>query len=350
MGTSVIKCDGCGADMIYAPDKSRLVCPYCSKERTIQKRFTHKRDYYKERFTSVVDETETICSCPNCGGEVVLESFVTAMKCPFCDSTNVVKKESIKGMKADGIIPFKVTRDSAYEAGKKWLKKRFYVNKKFKKEFKPDNVNGVYIPSFVFSATTESFYSAKLGEYYYVTVGSGKDRHQERRTRWFRVSGSYSRYFDNVMIEASKQLVQKDLDNILPYDMDRMEQYTPEYVAGFSSEKNDATITDSFDVAKDRIKNTLEREILAQYHYDEVGSFKVNTDYDPITFNYVMIPMWIFGFKFKEKMYRFLVNGTTGKSFGRYPKSAPKILLTVLLILGALTGFIIWFLIKAGII
>lgn len=327
--------------MVYSPEKGRLVCPYCSRERTIQKRFTHKRDFYGEKNTCVVDSSTYSYACPNCGGEVELESFVTAVKCPFCGATNVVKKENLKGMKPDGIIPFKLTKDNAYKAGKAWLKKRWYAHKRFKREFKPDNVNGVYIPAFDFSATTTSWYNGRLGKHYYVTVGSGKNRRTEQRTRWFSVSGTHNRYFDNVMIEASRQLTQKEMNAVLPYDTTEIEGYASEYVAGFSSERYDENIDSCFDKAKGQMENVIKREILSGYDYDVIGDFNLHTDYAPVTFNYDMLPLWIFGCKFKEKIYKFIVNGVTGRSYGKYPKSAPKILFTVLIALGAVAAIVV---------
>lgn len=341
MGTSVIKCDGCGADMIYSPEKARLVCPYCSRERTVQKRFTHKRDFFQEKDFCEVDDQSISYACPNCGGEVVLESFVTATKCPFCGATNVVKKENLKGMKPDGIIPFKLSKENAYNSGKAWLKKRLYAHKKFKKEFKPDNVNGVYIPAFDFSATTFSTYTGTLGEHYYVTVGSGKNKHTEQRTRWFNIGGSHNRFFDDVMIESSKQLTQKEMNAILPYDTTDLEGYKAEYVAGFSAERYNENIDDCFDKAKCQMESIIKSEILLGYRYDVVGEFNLHTDYFPVTFNYVLLPLWVFGCKFKQKMYKFIVNGVTGRSYGKYPKSVPKILFTILLILGVIVGIVL---------
>lgn len=341
MNTSVIKCTGCGADMVYSPEKSRLVCPYCSRERTIQKLNTHRRDFFQEKDSFVVDTSSVSYLCPNCGGEVELDSFETAKKCPFCGATNIIKKENIKGMKPDAIIPFKISKDAAYQSGKNWLKKRFFAHKKFKKDFKADNITGVYIPSFNFSATTFSHYNGTLGKHYYVTVGSGKDQRTEQKTRWFPVSGSYSRYFDNVTIEASQQLDQKEMNKILPYDPTMIEGYTYEYVAGFSSERYNESIESCFEKAQNQMGDVIRQEILSKYDYDVVGDFDVHTTYDPVTFNYVLLPMWIFGCKFKEKLYKFIVNGLTGKSYGKYPKSAPKILSMVLLGLGVLAGIVV---------
>ena len=350
MSTSVVKCPSCGADMIFAPEKGKLYCPYCDSVRDIVKKNTHKRDFYEERKNCVVDEKESVYNCPNCGGEVLLESFVTATKCPFCGATNVVKKEAIAGLKPDGIIPFALSKNDAMNCGMAWLKKKMFANKSFKKSFTPDNVNGVYVPSFNFSADSFSSYTGTLGEHYYVTVGTGKNRHQEQRTRWFKISGSISKYFENVMIEASSQLEQKELNALAPFDPTAIEGYNGEYVAGFSAERYNENIDQSFQKARKTMGESIKRAILSRYHYDVVGDLNVHTDYHTVLFNYALLPLWVFGFKFKNKMYRFLVNGLTGKSTGKYPKSAGKISCLVFIILALVTAAILGFLAWIGVI
>ncbi len=337
---SVIKCGGCGADMVYSPEKGVLYCPYCESTRRIEKISVGKRDYYKERHTCDVVDVKDVYKCPNCGGEVVLENFATTTKCPFCGATNIVKRDKIHGLRPDAILPFTYTKEMALEAGKKWIKKKFYAPSKVKKNFTIDNFSGTYFPSFTFSSDTFSTYSGRLGEHYYVTVGSGKNRHTEMRTRWFDISGTHARFYPDVIVEASRQLQQKELNEILPYDVENTEGYQSEYLAGFSAERYDTDIEDCFAVAKSQLDERIKSEILAKYNYDVVGRLNIETEYPTVAFNHSLLPLWVCGYKHKDKTYRFIVNGRTGKSTGKYPKSAPRILGTVLIGLGAFAGII----------
>jgi hypothetical protein len=42
------------------------------------------------------------------------------------------------------------------------------------------------------------------------------------------------------------------------------------------------------------------------------------------------LPLWISAYKYKDKTYRFLINGQTGRVSGEYPKSPLKIAMVVL--------------------
>ena len=323
--THISKCDSCGADMIYNPKTQGLYCPYCDSQRAITKISTRLRDYHGEREQSVVDDSAQAYKCPNCGGEIVFDKYVTSTACPFCSATNVVKLKNQKGLKPDGILPFLLTKEMAFESGKNWIKKKFFALGSFKKNFKAENFNGVYVPSYFFSSDTFTKYKARLGEHYTVTVGTGKNRRTETRTRWFTVRGELSRYFKDIIIEATSQLTQSELNRINPYDTDNLEGYQRDYLAGFSAERNDASLDEGFANAKVVMDATIRSEALSRYRYDVVGSFEADTSYTQIGFNYALIPIWVFGCKHKDKIYRYIVNGRTGRSYGKYPVSAGKV-------------------------
>lgn len=339
-GVSVVKCDGCGADMVYSPERAALYCPYCESVKRINKLSVGKRNYYKEKNLCDVVDVRDVYKCPNCGGEVVVENFATTTKCPFCNATNIVKRENIHGLRPDAILPVAYSKKEAFEAGKHWIKKKLFAPSKIKKDFKADNFSGTYFPSFSFSSDTISHYHGRLGEYYYVTVKVGKETRRERRIRWFSISGTHTRFFSDVLVEASKLLEQKELNAILPYDTENSEGYQAEYLAGFYAERYDTDIEDCFGVAKSQMDKKIRSEILAKYTYDVVGELHVDTEYPTVAFNHTLLPLWVCGYKYKDKNYRFIVNGRTGKSTGKYPKSAPRVCSAVLLGLCALAGII----------
>lgn len=339
--THISKCENCGADMLYDPKTQGLLCPYCSSQKEIVKIPTYIRNYNEEReLGGVIDDFKQVYKCPNCGGEVEFDSYEMATACPFCSATNVVKLKNEKGLKPDGILPFLYTKEMAFEAGKNWIKKKFFAHGAFKKNFKADNLKGVYVPSYLFSSNTYTSYVARLGEHYTVTVGSGKNRRTETRTRWFTVSGTLSRAFKDIIVEASRHLTQKELHRINPYDTDNLEGYQKEYTAGFSAERSDTTLDDGFAVAKTIMDDIIKREALSRYDYDVVGSFDANTTYSAVGFHYSLVPIWMFGCKHKDKVYHYLVNGRTGRSYGKYPISAGKVCTVVFSVLAVLATVI----------
>ncbi len=345
---SIVKCPNCGADMTYEPSLGALHCEYCDTSIKPEKTVGgFSRDFFTEREEGEVEGGASLYRCPNCGGEAEIDNFDSTVECPFCGATNIVRTESLRGLKPDTILPFAVSRDEAFACGKKWIKKRLYAPRKLKKNFTAEHFKGVYTPSFVFGTSTQSYYEAKLGENYTVTIRTSKGVRTEVRTRWFFVSGTFSKAYRDVVVEASSALDQQQMNKILPFDLDNKEQYKKEYLAGFAAERYSASLDDSFETAKELIAPDIRQCILSQYRYDVVGYLNVNTDYADTRFNYTLLPVWLCGYKYREKLYRFIVNGRTGRSTGKSPVSVMKVLFTVLVALG-LIGFFVWLFMYSG--
>ena len=336
----VIKCS-CGADMVFDPAFQNLRCPYCDSTRDIQKRVPHIRDFEKERNMGGVAFDGDTYKCPNCGGESEIHGFDTAVKCPFCGGTNVIKLEDMKGLKPDSLLPFALTKDSAVQAGQKWIRKKFFAPRKLKKNFAVDKFHGVYIPSFAFDSNTHSTYDGRFGEDRTRTVQTKDGPKVEHYIEWYHVSGNWDRFFEHTMVEASTQIRQEELNNILPFDMDNATAYTREYLAGFSAERYDTSLDDSFGIAKSEMDGMIRQEIKNHYNPDHVDYLNVKTRFSNVKFRYTLLPLWICGYKFKEKVYRFLINARTGKATGKVPKSPLKITFTVLLALLAVALIVV---------
>ncbi len=341
-GVQVVKCPGCGADMAFDPELGALHCEYCDTVVKPEKRAADlSRDFLNEREEGEVDEGSSVYRCPNCGGETETQGFESTIECPFCGATNIVKAEKLKGLKPDSLLPFAVSREQALEAGKAWIKKRFYAPRKLKKNFAADKFKGIYAPSFLFSTSTFSSYVGRLGKHYTVRVRTSKGYRTEVRTRWFTVSGAIDKAYRDVVVEASAAIGQDEMNSVLPYDLDARESYKKDYLAGFAAERYSTSLDDSFETAKELIAPDIRRCILARYDYDVVGELNVDTRYDATRFNYTLLPLWLCGYTYRKKRYRFLVNGRTGKSAGKSPVSVVKVIVTVLLALG-LIGLLVW--------
>ena len=50
-----------------------------------------------------------------------------------------------------------------------------------------------------------------------------------------------------------------------------------------------------------------------------------------MTYKYLMLPLWLSSFKYRDKQYQFMVNGQTGKVGGKYPISPWKVTFVILL-------------------
>lgn len=346
--TESVKCPGCGANMIFDADLQTLYCPHCGSKKEIgATRIATEKDIMEG--LSVDSEwkpTETVVfRCDNCGAKVVLTKTETAKICPFCGTAHVQKSEELAGLKPDAVLPFCFGREKALEYGKTWAKKRFFAPRKFKKNLNADNVNGIYTPCFTFDSNTYSYYSGRIGKHHTRVVGSGKNRRTETYTVWRNISGNYADFFDDLAIAAGDKCGQKELDKLSPYDTNSGKEYQEKYLLGFMAYHYDHELSECWNTAKTRMDKVIRQRILRQYDYDVVDYLNVSTKHENVKYKYVMLPVYVGNFTFRQKLYNFFINGTTGKTYGKYPKSGFRIG-GLLLIGAAIIGVILYFLLK----
>ena len=91
-------------------------------------------------------------------------------------------------------------------------------------------------------------------------------------------------------------------------------------------------------IADPEIRDLIRRDIGG----DEQRIISINTQYNDITFKHLLLPVFVSAYKYKDKLYQFLVNGRTGEVQGQRPYSWIKIAGLVVLV-AAVVGSIIYF-------
>ena len=69
-----------------------------------------------------------------------------------------------------------------------------------------------------------------------------------------------------------------------------------------------------------------------------MDSLHFSTLYSKVTYKYLLVPVWMSSFKYKDKLYQFVVNGQTGKVGGKAPTSVWKVLLAIGIVVGVCVG------------
>ncbi len=341
--TESVKCDACGSNLLFDPEKQCLKCPHCGTEVSFVTKTAEElllgHGLNNDREWRA-DEA-VVFRCDNCGAKVVMSTGETAKSCPFCGTAHVQKIEELAGIKPNAVIPFNFDDKSAIDYSKQWAKKRFYAPRKFKKNICADNVKGVYTPCFTFDSLTYSYYEGRIGTTHTRVRGSGKNRRVETYVVWRNISGTFNSKFDDVLITAGSKFSQKELNNLSPYQTNDSREYKENYLLGFMAYHYDSELTDCWEQAKSAMDKQIERSILSQYNYDKLSYLNVSTTHNDVTYKYVMLPVYVGNYKYKQKLYNFFVNGSTGKVAGKTPKSIFKILATVFLALAVVAGVVV---------
>ncbi|MBQ8877141.1 MAG: hypothetical protein IJ029_00285 [Lachnospiraceae bacterium] len=342
------KCPQCGGVMDYDPATGGLKCPYCDYEQEIKKEeeapaSAQELDFSEAENTANCNwgvEKKTVL-CKACGAESVYDALEISAVCPFCGSNQVMEAADQKTMAPGGVIPFKVTDRKAAELFKNWIKKKWFCPKLAKESAKAKSFKGVYLPYWTFDTVTASQYTGQYGKERRVKRGD----QTETVVDWYNTRGSYQAGIDDELVCATTNQNQSMLVGLEPYDTADNKSYKPEYVAGFAAERYAIGVKEGWEIAKNsiqrRLYSSIAQKVRQENHADRVRNLQIQTTYRDITYKYLLLPVWISSYKYKDKVYQFMVNGQTGKVSGKTPISIPKVILTIVAALVAL-GIIVW--------
>lgn len=331
--TVTAKCDGCGANMHFDPSTQMLKCPHCGSVKDFDKSSKVEEIDILTAFGQAEDwkGEKSVYRCENCGAVVVLASGQTATSCPYCETSHVVKSTETAGLKPNAVYPFTISKSNAIAFSKKWAKGKLFAPRKFKKNLTANDFRGVYQPCFTFDSQTTSYYTGRIGRRHTRTVGSGKNRRIETYIVWRNISGTFSNFFNDVMINADGEYSQVTLNKLLPYDFKTIKVYEDEYLTGYMAKRSNRAVEGCWEDAKSYMDSSLKSMILSRYSYDVVDYLNVSTTHEAVTYKYVLLPIYLHNYKYGKKLYSVHINGNTGKVTGKSPVSPWRVLLAVVL-------------------
>uniref|UniRef100_UPI0040499BFA DNA helicase PriA n=1 Tax=Flavobacterium sp. TaxID=239 RepID=UPI0040499BFA len=341
----IFACSSCGADLKYKPGTHFLNCDYCGAKNEIPQIEAEIEELDFHEFLSKKSESEntfvaSFVKCNSCGASSTLEPNVTSASCPYCSNPLVVEQQhDEKVIQPKSLLPFKLDKNSAKDEFKKWVNKLWFAPNDLKKSILNfDHFKGIYIPYWTFDTNTHTNYFGQRGQYYYVNETytaneNGKSVTKTRRvrkTRWYPASGNVRKFFDDVLTVATKSLPEKYIYKLEPWDLQNLVPFEKSYLSGFITEKYQIELGEGFEIAKEitdaEIRNLVRRDIGG----DEQRIISMNTNYSDITFKHLLLPVYVSAYRFKGKLFQFLVNGRTGEVQGQRPYSWIKITFAVL--------------------
>ncbi len=340
-------CEQCGADYRYDPAKLALVCDHCGHERPIEGSGRAVAAIRELDLDSALRgllplqemEDTRVSRCPNCGAEVEFDPEAHATTCPFCATPVVTDTGTNRHIKPRGVLPFALNEGAARAAMTDWLGRLWFAPNGLQAYArKGRRMEGIYVPFWTFDADTASRYSGERGTIYYETMTVIRDGKRETvqvpRVRWTPARGKVARFFDDVLVLASKSLPKTFTDALEPWDLTALQPYLPQYLAGFRAEAYQVDLDAGFAEARMLMDRQIERDVRFDIGGDQQRIHQIDTRVSDVTFKHVLLPVWMAAYKYRGKTYRFVVNGQTGRVQGERPWSAWKIAVAV--VLGAL--------------
>lgn len=354
-------CPSCGANLEFNPKHGKLKCPYCGWEDAIPETAEQVQERSYEEYLNknrtrlaTLSSTALEVQCSDCGANVTFEPPHVAGNCPFCAASIVAQpKLSDPTLAPEGIVPFSISSKVARDNIRRWIGKRWFAPTALKQLAQQEKLQGIYLPFWTYDSYTTSHYTGERGEHYYVTETytetneDGKTETKTREvqhTRWYFVSGTVSRFFDDVLVPGTKLVNLKRLDALEPWNLDQsLRTYDPSYLAGFEAQRSQVSLKDGFETAKDIMTDTIRCDVNHDIGGDEQRINNISTAYSAITFKHILLPVWMSCYRYRNKKYQVMVNAITGEVQGDRPYSVWKISGAVLAAIALIAGIFVLF-------
>ncbi|HEY2433895.1 MAG TPA: hypothetical protein VGI12_14565 [Vicinamibacterales bacterium] len=338
-------CPACGAQAEWNPGKQKLVCPFCGTE----------SPYAIDAATGKIEELDLVkalrempddqrgwltekrtVQCRSCKAVSVFDPTRVGQRCEFCGSPELVDYEEIKApIRPQSLLPFRVAESAVREQIRRWYQSKWLAPGSLKTRALVDTVKGVYIPYWTFDAQVVCPWTAEAGYYYYTqeTYRDDKGNQQTRQvqqTRWEPASGSVEHFFDDEPVPGTQGVSRALLKQVEPFPTNELVAYDTSFLSGFVVEHYQVVLLDAAKASEDQMRVKLMALCAAQIPGDTHRGLTIEPTFSGRTFKHILVPLWLLTYTYGAKVFHLLVNGSTGRMAGEYPKSFWKVFFLII--------------------
>lgn len=300
----IFKCENCGGNAIYAPEKAGMYCPYCGNRETEA----------KEPGKGLV--------CAGCAAPLEVTDFTSACKCKYCGSYNIIEERVEGEYTPHLVLPFRLGKKEAKNRIVEQFKKKRFLPSTFLNDAYLEKMEGNYVPFFLYDY---------LCRYHFEGTGkkiriwrTGDTEYTE--TSIFQIERNLDIDFSKIPVDASYAMEDGMMDLLEPYDYSALENFQEKYLSGFLAERYNTDYETLSVRAKAKAKSDAEhmaRNTMEGYQSIEANNQMADLELKEI--NYSLLPVWSYQYEYGGKKYKFHLNGQTGKLVGEAPISYKKV-------------------------
>lgn len=305
--TTIERCTSCGGLV----DLDDLFCSNCGRE---------VPDGQKSGTLEVGSRAHNF-GCKNCGASMLYDATALALKCPFCGSVDMEEDSTRSILSPDLVVPFLIGQPEAENRLRAWLGSSVWYPGDLQTSAQLTELKSVYVPFWIFEATIESNWTADTNR---VPFGANAS--------WFPVAGYHEAHYSDIWVPASEGLSVRELSAVSPFDS--RDSVAPDAIDFKTSTVEQFSVSRKY--ARPLAQAQLELMEAASVGTEIGGSIRnarVNILMKDVTSRAALVPIFVMAYRYRDKLYRFVLNGQTGQATGTAPKSIPKIVGSLLVAL-----------------
>lgn len=327
------KCPCCNASLMFTGETQQMKCDYCDNTFDIATLKAYLESQEPDHPAEVIweecqkpewneeDQSQIrTFLCEACGGVLITDRHTAATFCPYCGNAAILPGRVSGGLKPEGIIPFKTTKEDAKNAFLKLCKGKPLLPKCFTEKQQIEKITGIYVPFWLYDCNADlngSYRATRVrtwsdNRYIYTKIDHYLLRRQAR--------ASYS----SIPVDGSSKMEDAFMESIEPYDYNALVPFELAYLSGFLADKYDVESKMGESRIQQRVETAINDHLQASFlGYSTVIPASRHITIDHGKASYVLLPVWLLNTTYQGKTYTFAMNGQTGKMIGHFP-ACPK--------------------------
>lgn len=269
-------------------------------------------------------------SCGHCGASLVFDGVRTAT-CPYCASPNFVERPASPDRPTPAfVVTFVGDAAVARRRLDRWLQGRSIFADSAIKRATIEDLRGIYLPAYLYSAVAHTDYTAEIGEHYtetetYETTdehGNKKTETREvTRTEYRSLAGRHVGYVTDVVVSASKGLAHRELAAIEPFDLQQLRRYSPALVSGWITEEFSRSLDDCMHASRGEAVDDVGAKLRRFMPGDSYCDLHWRTSVSWESIDPLLVPVWVLALRYRDDKppVRVVINGQTGAIAGKAP-------------------------------
>lgn len=327
--TSVLefKCPCCNAPLIFGEHSQQMQCEYCGNffdldtlqacsEEISDAQEVHWEPNTTQTWSEAEQSTIRSFLCQTCAGELITDDHTAATFCPYCGNPTILPSRLSGGLKPDGVIPFRTTKEDATQALLKLCQGKPLLPKFFTREQQLEKITGIYVPFWLYDC------SADFGGSYKATrIHTWSDsRYTYTKTDHYLLRRQAEASYSGIPMDGSSKMEDSFMESIEPYDYGDMVDFDMAYLSGFLADKYDVESKSGEERIRQRVDAAMDDHLQSTFlGYATVLPTARNLQVRQGKARYVLLPVWLLNTKYNGKTYTFAMNGQTGKMTGQLP-------------------------------
>ena len=322
--TVTYQCPNCGAGLIFDAEKGRFACEFCLSDFAkgeLDAAGSAEKAREREQMDEAFREQMHAYSCPSCGAEVMADGETVADFCYYCHNPVVLSDRLSGAFRPDRVIPFKFGKQQAIERFLKYAKSHRFVPRDYFAAEQVEKITGVYYPFWVTDADSSAAMTAEGTRIRTWIVGNVK--YTETTRLEFEREGEI--HFEDIVTSALSTEDKEMLEGVLPYPSESLEAFSMPYLTGFVAKKRDVERDSLSEEVRERMEGYADR-LLRGTIDGSVSSTRPRLDIHHSAWEYALMPVWVLTYRDKAgQIYKYAMNGYTGKVYGELPISKFKL-------------------------